>query len=600
MQHPLESLMVNPLDTSTLILPCGGELIDLVVSAEALDELKARAGRLPSVQISERAVCDLELLATGAFSPLDRFMGRQNYQRVLDEMRLADGHIFPIPVTLPVDPGAPIHLDRDVALRNAKNELLAVMTVEEIFEWDLTEVAQKVLGKQDPRHPLVAEMHRWGRLNVSGRLQVLQLPRRYDFQELRLTPTETRARLERLGYSNVVAFQTRNPLHRVHEELTKRAVQEVDGVLLLHPVVGLTKPGDVDHYTRVRTYKVLANRYYDSGRIVLALLPLAMRLAGPREALWHALIRRNYGANHLIVGRDHASPGLDSTGKPFYGPYEAQELVARFQDELGVRVLPFREFVYLPEEERYEEASKVLAQARTASISGTQVREHYLNNGKSLPAWFTRPEVAEILTESYPPRHRQGVCIWFTGLSGAGKSTTAEVLTVLLLEHGRQVTVLDGDVVRTHLSKGLGFSKEDRDINIRRIGYVASEIVRHGGMVICAAVSPYRATRNDVRNMVGSEHFVEVFVNTPLAVCEQRDVKGMYAKARRGDIKDFTGIDDPYEPPEHPEITLDTVAHTPEENAHRILLCLIQAGFVRRDRPEIQVCDNGSNGAVQS
>ena len=568
---------------SILIPPYGGRLIDLRTPPEALEERKAYASRLPSIQLSERAVCDLELLAVGAFSPLDRFMGREDFQRVLDEMRLTSGHIFPIPITLPVEPGPAIRLDQEIALRNAKNELLAIMTIEEIYEWDREEVAQKVFGTQDLRHPLVAEMHSWGPINISGRLEVLQLPPHYDFQDLRLTPAQTRARLEELGRPNVVAFQTRNPLHRVHEELTKRAAEQVDGVLLLHPVVGMTKPGDVDHYTRVRTYKALAQRYYDPNRILLALLPLAMRLAGPREALWHALIRRNYGANYLIVGRDHASPGKDSTGKPFYGPYEAQELVERYSDELGVGVIPFQELVYLPDEGRYEEISKVPPNARTASISGTQVREEYLNGGKRLPEWFTRPEVAEILSEAYPPRHRQGFCVWFTGLSGAGKSTTAEILTVLLLEHGRQVTLLDGDVVRTHLSKGLGFSKEDRDTNIRRIGFVASEIVRHGGVAVCAAVSPYRATRNEVRNMVGSDRFIEVFVDTPLEVCEQRDAKGMYAKARRGEIKGFTGIDDPYEPPRNPEIRLDTVHHTAEENARRILDYLIERGFVRRE-----------------
>ncbi|MGQ0602333.1 MAG: bifunctional sulfate adenylyltransferase/adenylylsulfate kinase [Anaerolineales bacterium] len=577
---------MNTIPISRLISPYGETLVDLIVPAETRDEVKAYANRLPSLQLSERSECDLELLATGAFSPLDGFMDKVDHQRVLDDMRLADGHIFPIPVTLPVEPGVELHLDHDVALRNAKNELLAVMTVEEIYEWDREEVAQKVLGTQDLRHPLVAEMHRWGRLNVAGRLKVLQLPRHYDFQDLRHTPAETRARLKAFDRRNVVAFQTRNPLHRVHEELTKRAVEEMDGVLLLHPVVGLTKPGDVDHFTRVRTYKALAARYYDPSRILLALLPLAMRLAGPREALWHAVIRRNYGANCLIVGRDHASPGADSTGKPFYGPYDAQELVQQFSQELGIGMIPFRELVYLPEEKSFEEVYKVPAHARTASLSGTQVRNEYLNNGRELPDWFTRPEVAEILSETYPPRHRQGVCVWFTGLSGAGKSTTAEILTVLLLEHGRQVTVLDGDVVRTHLSKGLGFRRDDRDINVRRIGFVASEIVRHGGIAICAAVSPYRTTRNDARNMVGHDFFVEIFVDTPLEVCEQRDTKGIYAKARRGEITGFTGIDDPYEPPLHPEIKLDTVAHTPEENARHILDFLIQQGLVRVSLPQ--------------
>lgn len=564
-----------------LISPYGERLVDLMVADEALDELRAYANTLPSLQIGDRSICDLELMATGAFSPLDRFMGAEDHQRVLDEMRLASSHIFPIPVTLPVDPNGTVRLDSDIALRNAKNELVAVMTVEEIYPWDPAEVAEKVFRTQDPRHPLVAEMQRWGKFNISGRIQVLQLPRRHDFEDLRLTPAETRARLQSFHRENVVAFQTRNPLHRVHEELTKRAAAAVDGVLLLHPAVGLTKPGDVDHYTRVRTYKALAQRYYEPGRILLSLLPLAMRVAGPREALWHALIRRNYGANHFVVGRDHASPGSDSSGKPFYGPYDAQDLVNEHSAELGVKVVPFQELVYLPNEERYEEANRIPDGTPTASISGTQVREDFLNNGRKLPEWFTRPEVAEILGETYPARHRQGVCIWLTGLSGSGKSATADVLTTLMLEQGRQITVLDGDVVRTHLSKGLGFSKDDRDINIRRIGFVAAEIVRHGGVVICAAVSPYRATRNDIRNMVGADRYIEVFVDTPLEVCEQRDVKGMYAKARRGEIKDFTGIDDPYEPPLNPEITLDTVGCRPEENARKIVDYLMRCGFIR-------------------
>jgi sulfate adenylyltransferase len=570
----------------TLIQPYGGRLVDLTVEPEGYDELSRYAGSLPSVQLSMRAACDLELLATGAFSPLDRFMGRDDYGRVLGEMRLADGHLFPIPVTLPVERDAPVRLDRDVALRSVNNSLLGVITVEEIYEWDVAEAAAQVFGTRDTRHSLVSEMHGWGQLNVSGRLRVLQLPQHYDFLQLRLTPAQTRERLQAYGRANVVAFQTRNPLHRVHEELTKRAVEEVDGVLLLHPAVGMTKPGDVDHYIRVRTYSALARQYYERDRILLSLLPLAMRLAGPREALWHALIRRNYGANHLIVGRDHASPGLDSGNRPFYGPYDAQELVERHREELGVSVVPFREMVYLPEEDRYEEASHVPPCARTASISGTQVREEYLNKGRQLPEWFTRPEVAEILTEAYPARHRQGVCVWLTGLSGAGKSTTAEVLAAMLMEYGRPATLLDGDVVRTHLSKGLGFSKEDRDTNVRRIGFVASEIVRHGGVIICAAISPYRATRNDIRNMVGPQNFVEVFVDTPLEVCERRDIKGMYAKARRGEIKDFTGIDDPYEAPLHPEITLDTVSRRAEENARLVLQYLIREGFVRAAEDE--------------
>ena len=567
--------------TQTLIPPYGGQLVNLLVPEEARADLKAYASTLPSLQLSERAMCDLELLATGGFSPLDRFMGEADHQRVLDEMRLANGHLFPVPITLPVEVDNSLQLDADVALRTPKNDLLAILTVEEIYPWDRDEVAKKVFGTRDLRHPLIVEMRRWGPLNTSGRLQVLRLPARYDFRELRLSPVEVRHRLEQAGHANVVAFQTRNPLHRVHEELTKRASQAIDGTLLLHPSVGMTKPGDVDHYTRVRTYRALAERYYDADRIVLSLLPLAMRMAGPREALWHGLIRRNYGATHFIVGRDHASPGVDSSGKPFYGPYDAQELFDRHQKELGVTMLPFQEFVYLPDDDRYEEANRIPNGTRTAAISGTQVRDEYLNQGRNLPPWFTRPETADILAETYPPRHKQGACVWFTGLSGAGKSTTAEVLITLLLERGRQVTLLDGDVVRTHLSKGLGFDKEDRDTNIRRIGFVAGEIVRHGGVAVCAAISPYRAARNEVRQMVGGDSFVEVFVDTPIEECERRDAKGMYAKARRGEITGWTGIDDPYEAPAHAEIVLDTVAHDAEANARKILGYLEDAGFVR-------------------
>ena len=565
-----------------LIEPYGGALVELLVPKEEREHVRNRAASLPRLQLTSRSVCDLELLATGGFSPLDRFMGEADYNRVLEEMRLADGLLFPIPITLSVNPPSGLKLDGEIALADSYNNLLAIMRVEEIYEWDREREALAVCGTNDLRHPLVAEMHSWGNLNVAGNLRVIALPKHYDFRQLRLTPAQVRERLIRLGRRNVVAFQTRNPLHRAHEELTRRAATRLDGTLLLHPVVGMTKPGDIDHFTRVRSYKVLAERYYDGSPMLLALLPLAMRMAGPREAVWHALIRRNFGANHLIVGRDHASPGKDSNDRPFYGPYDAQELVARYGAELGITPVTFSEFLYLPEEDCYEEAALIPDGVRTASISGTEVRESYLQRGLPLPRWFTRPEVAEILAQAHPPRHQQGFCLWFTGLSCAGKSTTADILTVKLLEHGRRVTVLDGDVVRTHLSKGLGFSREDRDTNIRRIGFVAAEIVRHGGVVICAAVSPYRATRNECRTMIGSDGYIEIFVDTPLEVCEQRDVKGMYALAREGRLKNFTGVDDPYEPPLKPEIVVDTVNCSAEENAERILAYLIERGFVVR------------------
>ena len=550
----------------SLITPYAGSLVDLVVRGEERAALLARAATLPSIQLSPRAQCDLELLATGAFSPLDRFLGARDYVRVLGEMRLANGTLWPMPITLAADEPR----DGEVVLRSVKNDILAVLTVEEVYARSADEVAL-LTGTTRPGHPFAAE----GKFNLSGPLRVLALPTPPDFRELRRTPAEVRAALERLGHDHVVAFQTRNPMHRAHEELTKRAIAAIDGALLLHPSVGLTKPGDVDHYTRVRTYKAMTEHYFPRDRVLLSLLPLAMRMAGPREALWHALIRRNFGASHFIVGRDHASPGA-----VFYGPYDAQELVARSHAETGVTMVPFHELVYLVDDDRYEEASRVPAGATTRSISGTQVRDDYLAKGIPLPQWFTRPEVAAILGESHPPRHQQGVCVWFTGLSGAGQSTTAEIVVALLLEHGRQSTLLDGDVVRTHLSKGLGFSKEDRDANILRIGFVASEVVRHGGVAVCAAVSPYRAMRDQVRAMMGAERFVEVFVNTPLEVCESRDAKGMYAQARRGIIKGFTGIDDPYEAPLAAEITLSTTDVTAEENARRIVELLRERGYL--------------------
>lgn len=563
-----------------LISPYGDKLIDLLISPENRDELVDYANLLPSIQLTQRSVCDLELLATGAFSPLQTFMNRVDFENVLSEMNLQNGLLFPMPVSLAVEHFEGLKLDKDIALRDAKNDLLAILSVEEIYEWSREDYAQNILQTRDFRHPLAAEIEHWGKFNLAGKLRVLNLPKHYDFQDLRLTPKETREKLAELGHENVVAFQTRNPIHRAHEELTKRAAESVNGTLLIHPVVGLTKTDDIDQFTRVRTYRSLVKNYYDPRKTLLSLLPLAMRFAGAREALWHAIIRRNYGANHFIVGRDHASPGRDSHGKPFYASDAARELVEKYSDEIGVKCVAFDEMIYLPEEDLFEEKSKTGSNVKIFSLSGSQIREDFLYRGKTLPVWFTRRETAEILAESYPPRGCQGVCLWFTGLSGAGKSTTAEILGNLLLEKGRRVTMLDGDVVRTHLSKGLGFSKEDRDTNVLRIGYVASEIVKHGGIAICAAVSPYRATRNEVRILVGTENFIEIFVDTPLRICEERDTKGMYTKARRGEITNFTGIDDVYETPETAEITIDTLNKSAEENAGEILRYLISKDFI--------------------
>lgn len=521
---------------SRLIAPYGGPLVDLIAAADEQADLKNEAAQLPSIQLSDRSVCDLELLAVGAFSPLDRFMGARDHERVLAEMRLADGHLFPVPVSLPVERRTDLALDRDIALRNGKNELLAVMTVDEIYEWDRDEVARAVLGTRDVRHPLLAEMSHWGELQVSGPLRVLQLPRWFDFPELRVTPAQVRERFDALRSERVLAFQTLAPLHPAHDALIARALSETQADLLLHPIVSASRSGDAARHERVRSYLALRQRVPEPTRTVLALLPLATRRAGPREALWQALIRRNYGASAMVVAQDHASPGLDSSGRPFYAPGAAQDLVEEHRPELQVSVV---------------RADQMRAAAPGIRLFGLA-----------------------------PESDTRGFCVWFTGLSGSGKSTTAEVLTVLLLDSGREVTLLDGDVVRTHLSKGLGFSREDRDVNIRRIGFVAAEIVRHGGFAVCAAVSPYRSTRSEVRDMVGSDRFVEVFVDTPLEVCEERDVKGMYAMARQGGIAGFTGVDDPYEPPRHPELTLQTVGTTPQENARRVFDYLVQRGLV--------------------
>ncbi len=562
-----------------LVAPYGGKLINLVVTGDERTAIFDKIRDLPSIQLSPRSLCDLELLATGAFSPIDRFMDEKDYLSVLKNLRLANGMVFPIPITLPVKKTEAIAVGQEIVLRTPKNELIGVMMIEEVYTPDLNYEVLQVCGSNDVHHPLAAEMASWERTYISGALKVINLPAHYDFTELRRTPARVRKMLEGMGNANVVAFQTRNPLHRAHEFLTKQASESIGASLLIHPVVGMTKPGDVDHYTRVRCYKTLVDHYYDPHKTVLSLFPLAMRMAGPREAVWHAIMRRNYGANYFIVGRDHAGPGKDSKGQPFYGPYDAQKLLEQYAAEIGVTPVPFQEVVYLADEQRYEAVDKV-GSKKYLSITGTEVREQYLAKGKPLPEWFTRPEVAAILAEVSVPRARQGFCIWFTGLPSAGKSTIADILSILLMERGRQVTMLDGDVVRTQLSKGLGFSKEDRDTNILRIGFVAAEIARQNGVVICAAVSPYRATRNQVRSMFEDGHFITSYVDTPVEVCEQRDVKGMYAKARKGLIKDFTGVNDPYEPPIDPELTLTTTGCSPEDNARKIIAYLQKEGFL--------------------
>jgi sulfate adenylyltransferase len=575
----------------SLTAPHGGVLVDLLVDPERGDSLRKASRDWPSLDLTQRHLCDLELILNGGFSPLTGFLGRSDYLRVLDEMRLADGSLWPIPVMLDVDEQTAAGLGNgsSLALRDSEGVMLAALHVTDVWQADREEESQKVFGTTAREHPGAAHLLEGTRpWYIGGRLEGLQLPTHYDFTTLRMTPAEVRERFERRGWRKVVAFQTRNPMHRAHLELTVRAAREVEANLLVNPVVGMTRPGDVDHYTRVRAYQAIMD-HYQRNTAELALLPLAMRLGGPREALWHAIIRKNYGCSHLIVGRDHAGPGSDSTGKPFYGPYDAQELLARHEAELGIGMVPFKMVVYLPDEDRYLPEDEVPQGARTLSISGTDLRGR-LADGREIPEWFTFPRVAAELRRTHPPRSRQGFTVFFTGLSGSGKSTIANVLQVKLLEMGgRPVTLLDGDLVRKNLSSELGFSKEHRDINIRRIGFVASEITKNGGIAICAPIAPYDQVRKEVRRLIQPlGGFVLIHISTSVEVCEERDRKGLYAKARAGILKEFTGVSDPYEAPTDADLNIDTAGVTPDEAANQIILHLEHSGFIepRSSLPE--------------
>ncbi len=569
--------------TQRLISPHGGTLVDLLAGPERAAELKAKSRDWPSWDLTPRQLCDLELLLNGAFSPLRGFQTRADYEATSDRMRLRDGALWPIPVTLDVPEELAGKLSRDsrLALRDHEGVMLAVLHVEEVWQPDLRAEAERVFGTADVAHPGVHYLLKQSKpCYVGGRIEGAQMPIHYDFGALRRTPAELRHEFERLGWTKVVAFQTRNPMHRAHFELTLRASKETQASLLIHPVVGMTKPGDVDHFTRVRCYEAILPRYPQL-TVMLSLLPLAMRMGGPREALWHAIIRKNYGCTHLIVGRDHAGPGHDSKGEPFYPPYAAQELLRQHERELGVSEVPFREMLYVEEQDAYFAEDEVPEHARVLNISGTELRRR-LSEGKPIPDWYTFPEVASVLRQWHKPRHRQGFTVFMSGLSGSGKSTIANALLVKLCEMGgRPVTLLDGDVVRKHLSSELGFSKEHRNINIRRIGYVASEITKNGGIALCAPIAPYDDLRKEVRRMIEPHGgFILVYVKTPLGVCEDRDRKGLYAKARAGILKEFTGISDPYEEPTDADIVIETTEVTPGQAAQQIILHLEREGYV--------------------
>jgi sulfate adenylyltransferase len=558
---------------------------ELYVSYDSAQKLKSEAADLTSHDLSPRQICDLELLMNGGFNPLKGFMSEADYTGVVDNMRLADGTLWPMPITLDVseDFAASIEVGQDIALRDQEGVILATMTVTDLYAPNKSVEAEKVFGADDDAHPAVNYLHNTaGKIYLGGPVTGIQQPVHYDFRSRRDTPNELRAYFRKMGWRKVVAFQTRNPLHRAHQELTFRAAREAQANLLIHPVVGLTKPGDVDHFTRVRCYEAVQDKY-PASTTTMSLLNLAMRMAGPREAVWHGLIRANHGCTHFIVGRDHAGPGKNSAGEDFYGPYDAQDLYRAHQDEIGCEMVDFKHMVYVQERAQYEPADEIADKddVTILNISGTELRRR-LAEGLEIPEWFSFPEVVAELRRTKPPRNKQGFTVFFTGFSGSGKSTIANALMVKLMEMGgRPVTLLDGDIVRKNLSSELGFSKEHRDLNIRRIGYVASEITKNGGIAICAPIAPYATTRRAVREDVEAfGAFVEVHVATSIEECERRDRKGLYKLAREGKIKEFTGISDPYDVPANPELSVQTENTEVDNCAHQVLLKLESMGLI--------------------
>ena len=558
---------------------------ELFVSYDSAQKLKNEAGELKSHDLNARQTCDLELLMNGGFNPLKGFLSEADYDGVVNNMRLEDGALWPMPITLDVSQNfaESLEIGEDIALRDQEGVILATMTVTDSWKPNKAIEAEKVYGADDDAHPAVNYLHNTANeFYLGGPITGLQQPVHYDFRGSRDTPNELRAYFRKLGWRRIVAFQTRNPLHRAHQELTFRAAKEAQANLLIHPVVGLTKPGDVDHFTRVRCYEAVLDKY-PSATTTMSLLNLAMRMAGPREAVWHGLIRKNHGCTHFIVGRDHAGPGKNSAGEDFYGPYDAQDLFREHQDEMGIEMVDFKHMVYVQERAQYEpfDAIEDRDNVTILNISGTELRRR-LSEGLEIPEWFSFPEVVKELRRTRPARNQQGFTVFFTGFSGSGKSTIANALMVKLMEMGgRPVTLLDGDIVRKNLSSELGFSKAHRDLNIRRIGYVASEITKNGGIAICAPIAPYATTRRAVREEIQEYGaFVEVHVATSIEECERRDRKGRYKLARAGTIKEFTGISDPYDVPESPELRVETENIDVDNCAHQILLKLESMGLI--------------------
>lgn len=553
-------------------------------------EFKEEAVKLPQHVLTDRQLCDIELLLNGGFTPLNGFMTQKEYDSVVETMRLPDGKLFPMPITLDLQEDAAKALQTSdqssLTLVDMEGNVIGILDVQDVYQPDKQKEAQEVFGG-DPEHPAIDYLHRKaGNFYAGGALRGLQLPPHYDHRDIRRTPAETRQYFADRGWDKVVAFQTRNPLHRAHFELTRRAMEDTGAKLLLHPVVGLTKPGDIGHHTRVRCYRKIMHRY-PKGEALLSALPLAMRMAGPREAVWHAIIRKNYGATHFIVGRDHAGPGSNSKGQDFYGPYDARDMAVQFGDELGMNLCSFEMMVFQPDDQKYYPVDQVPKGKKVLKLSGTEVRRR-LQTGEEIPEWFSYPEVVQILRKAHPPRSEQGFCVFFTGLSGSGKSTVANALIERLMEvDKRTMCMLDGDHVRQMLSKGLTFSMEDRNLNIMRIGYVASEVVKPGGTAVAAPIAPFAASRRYAREQVEKYGgFVEVHISTSVEECKRRDRKGLYKKAEMGLLKGLTGVDDPYEVPEQPELTIDTEKTSVLEAVDLIVKYLEQEGYIQLQKLE--------------
>lgn len=567
----------------SLIKPHGGKLRRLLASSTELEVLREEIHDLPSINLTPRQLCDLELLLNGAFSPLVGFMTRETYESVLDNVSLPDGTIWPLPITLDVPGKIASSLKKGdrLVLRDQEGFALAVLTIDDIWEPDVKAEARKIYQTDEPEHPGVAYLfENMNPYYVGGKVKGLSLPHHYDYKLYRRTPGEVRQFFKKMGWRKVVAFQTRRPLHNAHKEMTLRAANRVGANILLHPIVGQTSPGDIDYYARIRCYEAIVNTYPPE-TVLLNLLPFAMRMAGPREALLHAIINKNYGCSYIIITPNHADP-FTATSRPAYYPrYSAIEYVRQFEEKCGIRAIAFERMVYVEEKGQYVPEDECSENDTPKMLSATELRRR-LELGLEIPNWYSPPEVVTELRRAYPPRNKQGFTLFFTGLAGSGKSTLAKILYTKFLQMGdRPVTLLDGDIVRKHLSSELGYSAEHRHINVIRIGFVASEITKNRGIAICAPIAPYEKSRRYNRDLISRYGgYIEIYVATPLEVCMKRDPKGLYSKALSGKIKGVTGVDDPYEPPESPEIVIDTTNMSPEEGAQEILAYLKKHGYL--------------------